>query len=254
MNTLIDFEEENIDAGEFITAHNPKIKYFDGKYYLYFISTKLDRPISNQELIETAQTGYSHPNWGPMRINQRTYVASSKSLDKPFKIRKKPLIEPSGPITTLTVNPAIAQGADKKYYLIVKGDKPGSTKFERNQALAISSHPDRGFVMQDKAVIKDWDTEDMSLLYDENTKHFYAIFHAHTYVGMMASKDGINWKKSENFTIMEMEIKRIDGLNSIKPQRMERPFLYVEDGEPRVLALAVKIDDDARIVFIPIKN
>ncbi len=253
VNTLIDFESEEIKAGELITAHNPKIKYFEGKYYLYFASTTLDRDISNEELIETARTGYSHANWGPMRVNQRTYVASSASLDEPFKVTNEVLIEPSGPITTLTVNPAITQGHDKRYYLITKGDKPGTTKFERNQAIAISEHPDRDFVMQAKPVIQEWDTEDMSLFYDQATKYYYAIFHAHTYIGIMTSSDGINWEKANDFEVMKKEIKRTDGKPSIMPDRMERPFLFVEDGEPRVLSLAVKKGDDAYIVFVPLK-
>jgi len=37
-----------------ITAHNPKIKIFDGKYYLYYIATNMgDKTISKEELIET---------------------------------------------------------------------------------------------------------------------------------------------------------------------------------------------------------
>ena len=71
-----------------ITAHNPKIKYFEGKYYLYFCSTSLDRDISNEELIETARGGYSHKNWQPLRVNQRTFVASSESLNGEFQLMK----------------------------------------------------------------------------------------------------------------------------------------------------------------------
>lgn len=112
-----------------ITVHNPKIKYFEGKYYLYYISTNMgDQSISEKELIETALTGYSHPNWKILRPNQRTGIAVSNSIHGPWTRMDQTLIEPSGPITTLTVNPAIDQGKDGKYYLIVKGDKPNEKK------------------------------------------------------------------------------------------------------------------------------
>ena len=50
VNTVLDFEKEFYQEGDMMTAHNPKIKYFNGKYYLYFISTKLNHDISNKEL------------------------------------------------------------------------------------------------------------------------------------------------------------------------------------------------------------
>ena len=176
VNTLIDFEKETYNAGDMITAHNPQIQYFNGKYYLYFCSTYLDREIDNQELIETARTGYSHPIWKPLRTNQRTYVAAADSLDAKFEVQRQTLIEPSGPIETLAVNPAVTQGHDGKYYLIIKGDKPGSTDFERNQAIAVSDFPDRDFIIKEKPVIQDWDTEDMCLWYDKEYKQYYAVF------------------------------------------------------------------------------
>ncbi|MBT7093458.1 MAG: hypothetical protein HN936_09440, partial [Bacteroidetes bacterium] len=71
---------------------------------------------------------YSHPNWAILRPNQRTGVAVSSSLSGPWTRMEQPLIEPSGPITTLTVNPAITQGKDGKYYLVVKGDKPNEER------------------------------------------------------------------------------------------------------------------------------
>ena len=41
-----------------ITMHNPKIKSFEGKYYLYYCSTNLGgKDYSEEELIETAHTG-----------------------------------------------------------------------------------------------------------------------------------------------------------------------------------------------------
>jgi len=235
-----------------ITVHNPKIKHFDGRYYLYYCSTNLgDRDYTEDELIETARTGYDHPNWKILRPNQRTGVAVSNSLSGPWRRMDQPLIEPSGPITTLTVNPAIDRGKDGRYYLIVKGDKPNETRFIRNQAMAISDSPTGPFEMQSKPVIDYLDTEDMSLWYDASREHFYGVFHAHSFIGMVSSPDGLNWKKASEYVFTPKEIELQDG-SILRPDRLERPFIYVEEGEPRVLCLAVKKGDESYCIFLPI--
>lgn len=238
-----------------ITAHNPKIKYFEGKYYLYYIATNLGerRDYSQGDLMEISQTGYSHPDWKILRPNQRTGVAVSSSLEGPWERQNQPLIEPSGPITTLTVNPAVDKGKDGRYYMIVKGDKPNQTGFVRNQAIAISDQPDRNFEIQPDPVIDYLDTEDMSLWYDENRAAYYGIFHAQGFIGLVTSVDGIKWQKASEYKIMKKEIKMADG-TVLKPERLERPFVYEEDGNLITLGLSAKQGDESFIVFIPLKN
>ncbi len=243
------------DHWDAITVHNPKIKKFDGKYYLYYVSTNMgEKDYTEEELIETARVGYSHPNWKEyLRPNQRTGVAVAPTINGPWTRMDQPLIEPSGPITTLTVNPAISQGKDGRYYLIVKGDKPHDTGFTRNQAIAISDSPTGPFEMQSGAVIDDMDTEDMSLWYDAGRDRFYGIFHAHSFIGMITSPDGINWRKATEYVVQHKRIPVVDG-SELVPGRMERPFIYQEDGEPKVLSMAVRKGDDAYIVFVPVQE
>ena len=256
VNTVIDLEKDEYKAGSLITAHNPKIKFFDGKYYLYFISTHLNHDVTNERLLEIGKIE-SHMQDNDrkyLREQQRTYLAVCDDLNGEWKVNQNSLLEPSGPIATLVVNPAIAQGPDERYYMIVKGDKPGSVKFERNQAVAVSNYPDHGFVLQSKPVIKDWDTEDVSMWYDEGTKRFYAVFHAHTFVGMMTSSDGINWEKAKDFVVTKKCLARAESTDSIRPVRMERPFVYVEGNEAKVLSMAVMVKGgDAYIVMAPLK-
>ena len=246
---LLGAGQGNWDA---ITAHNPKIKYFEGKYYLYYIATNMGgKDYTEEELVETAKTGYSHPNWKILRPNQRTGVAVSNSLNGPWSRMDKPLVEPSGPITTLTVNPAIDKGKDGKYYLIIKGDKPNEKKFIRNQAVAVAEHPDGPFEIKEKPVIDYMDTEDMSIWYDENRDRFYGVFHAHNFIGLVTSENGTDWEKANEFVLKNKEILMEDG-TVIGPDRMERPFVYHEGGEPKVLSVAVKKGEESYAVFIPI--
>lgn len=244
--------EGNWDA---ITAHNPKIKFFNGKYYLYYISTNLgDKKYTEENLIETSKVGYSHPNWKILRPNQRTGVAVSKSLDGPWERHDKPLIEPSGPITTLTVNPAITQGPDDKYYLIIKGDKPNETRFIRDQAIAVSDKPDGSFTIQPKPVIDDLDTEDMSIWYDKKRKKFFGIFHSNNdgkFIGCMQSRNGIEWEKAPEYRVMEKYL--ILNGDTLRPDRLERPFVFMENGEPSVLSLAARQGNESYGIFIPLK-
>lgn len=253
VNTVIDMDKNVYKKGDMITAHNPKIKYFNGKYYLYFISTWIDHKMTIVDLADVANVGYSHPDWKPLRTNQRTFVAVADSLDGKWVINHSPLLEPYGPIRTIVVNPAIAQGDDGRFYLIVKGDKPGSTKFERNEAVAISDRPDFGFVLQPKPVIQDWDTEDVSMWFDPAAHLFYAVFHAHTYIGMMTSRNGIDWQKATDYKVSDKRIIKTDG-TVIQPDRMERPFVFLENNKPLVLSAAIKKGDDAYIVLIPLKE
>ncbi len=245
------------DHWDAITAHNPKIKYFDGKYYLYYIATNPgDQILSEKDLIETAKEGYPSKNWMPLRNRQRTGVAVSNSLNGPWIRSDKPLIEPSESINTLTVNPAIDRGKDGKYYLILKGDKDKTKWWVRNQAVAISDFPDKDFVMQKKPVIDYLDTEDMSIWYDQKRERFYGVFHTNKgggFIGMVTSYDGINWKKSNEFVLMPKKIPMADG-SIFKPNRLERPFIFYEDGKPKVLSVAIKNGNESYSVFIPIKE
>ncbi len=240
-----------------ITAHNPKIKYFDGKYYLYYCSTNMgDLEYTDEDLIETSHAGYNHRYWKILRPNQRTGVAVSESLNGPWKRQDKPLIEPSGPITTLTVNPAIDKGKDGRYYLVVKGDKPNETRFIRNQAVAVSDYPDGPFEMQSTPVIDYIDTEDMSIWYDEGRERFYGVFHSNNdgqFIGLITSTDGINWKKAADYWMMPKKILMADGSFEVA-DRLERPFIYFEDGEPRVLSLAARKGDESYNIQVPIRN
>jgi len=237
-----------------ITAHNPKIKFFDDTYYLYYIGTHSDdHPMEGKILKEVAQTGYSHPMWGVLRNNQRTGVAMSKSLDGPWKRSESPIIEPAGPITTLTVNPAITQGPNGIYYMIVKGDKPNEDRFIRNQALALSESPVGPFVVQEEPVIDYIDTEDSSIWYDESRNQFFAVFHAHNFIGLITSPDGLNWRKATHYEVTPKRLNLANG-DVLEPDRMERPFVFMEDGQPRVITFAIKEDDDSYSVFVPLNH
>jgi hypothetical protein len=234
-----------------ITAHNPKIKRFEGKYYLYYTSTRGEA--TDLELEKIAQTGYAHIKWRMLRENQRTGVAVADSLKGPWKRLDAPIVEPAGPITTLTVNPAVCRGPDGTYFMIIKGDKPNEKRFIRNQALATASVPTGPFVMQPKPVIDYLDTEDASMWFDSGHKRFYAVFHAHRFIGLITSKDGYHWEKAEQHEVTPKGIAFDDG-STWMPERMERPFVLTDEkGRPRFLYVACKKGDDSVNIAMAMK-
>jgi hypothetical protein len=92
------------------TAHNPRIKFFDGKYYLYYISTNTgDRTLSQKEFDQSRNGIITNEFRALVRMNQRIGVAVSESINGPWKRFDQPIVEPSGPIAQITCNPAVSQ-------------------------------------------------------------------------------------------------------------------------------------------------
>lgn len=152
---------------------------------------------------------------------------------------------------------SIIKGDDGKYHLFYSR-WPRKYTFlswltHSEVAHAVSNSPAGPFKILDKPVIDYMDTEDMSLWYDTERDYYYGVFHAHTFIGMVSSPDGINWDKANEFVLHQNELNFADGTTVI-PDRLERPFVFTEDGEPKVMSLAVKKDDESYIVFIPVKE
>lgn len=136
--------------------------------------------------------------------------------------------------------------------MIVKGDKPGETRFIRNQALATAPAPEGPWTIQDKPVIDYLDTEDAALWYDKTRRRFFAVFHAHTFIGMITSDNGYDWRKAEQF---ELTPKRVafDNGTAWEPERMERPFVLTDQaGNPRMLYVACKKGDHSYNIALPL--
>lgn len=238
-----------------VTAHNVQVRKFGDRYYMYYTSTNTgNEKLSSKDLEETANTGYSHKYWNLLRSNQRAGVAVSSSLNGPWKRFDSPFIEPNGPIETVTVNPSVCQGNDGKFCLIIKGDDANSEKKRVIQAVGISDSPIGGFKLEDKPAFSDIPTEDVCVWFDRQRERYYAVFHAHggNFIGMITSADGRKWDKAKNYEVCKKEIPLNDG-TVMKVDRMERPYVYIEDDEIKMLSFGVKKGNDSFIVFFECK-
>jgi hypothetical protein len=223
-----------------LTVHNAKIMKFGDKYYLYYISSK------------------PGPARGYIRDSQRSGVAVSSALTGPYQPLDKPIVEPAAPVFNLTVNPTVEQMPDGRFLMMLKGDLKPKTPTEqmgqRVEGLAIADTPTGPFHILPELAIKDIDTEDADLWWDAVRKKYFALFHAANYVGLIESADGLNWQRAEHYKVCGNQLLRTDGSWLKTSAPLQRPALYCEDGEPRVLCLAVAEPGHWHIVMVPLKN
>jgi hypothetical protein len=223
-----------------LMAHNPKLKRFGDKYYLYYISSK------------------NGPTRGHIRDSQRIGVAVSDALLGPYIASAGPIIEPVEPVHNITVNPGVAEMPDGRYLMILKGDiapkTPSEPMPQRVQGLAVSDSPAGPFQMRNDTAIRDIDTEDASIWYDDSRHKFFAVFHAHQYVGLIESIDGYSWQRAEHYQITGNKLKRADGSVLATAAPLQRPSVFLVDGVPRALCLAVPSPGDWYCVIVPLQT
>ena len=189
-----------------------------------------------------------------VRENQRIGVAIADQIEGPWKRLDHPIVEPSGPIAKITCNPAITQRPDGGFLMLVRGDKPNEEQLLRNQAVALAPTPDGPWEVQEKAAVGDLNAEDPAVWYDKKRKRYYGIYHAFGYMGLITSEDGLNWKKAKYYKVIEKSITMKDG-TEIDASRLERPFIFVEDGEPKVMTVAIRESSGKTYsIFIPLKK
>jgi len=220
-----------------LMVHNPKLKKFGDRYYLYYISSR---------------SGLTR---GHIRDSQRTGVAVADSILGPYQRFDRPLIEPVKPFYNVAVNPGVTRMPDGRYLIIIKGDikpkEPHEHFPQRIQALGIAASPTGPFQMLPEPAIADIDTEDASIWYDSGRSMYYAVFHAHTYIGLITSEDGIRWQRAVHYKVTGKDIKLSDG-SFLEAKRLERPSVFYDNGEPRMLCVAANQHNDSRCVLVPL--
>ncbi len=236
------------------TAHNPKIYQFEGKYYLYYISTNTaGRTLADEEFEEARRKSYLESEFRALiRENQRIGVAVADSLEGPWKRFDEPVVEPAYPIEQITCNPSVTRRPDGGYLMFIRGDQPNQTELVRSQAVALADHPLGPWVIQPQAAVKDLNSEDPEVWYDPHRERYYALYHAFGYMGLITSEDGLDWGRAKHYRVSDKAYSDAEG-NRIVVNRFERPFMYMEDGKPKVLTIAIRqMRGDTFSMFIPL--
>jgi len=247
-------------------VHNPHIKEFNGKYYLYYGGGMDPGPQpkgSPAELLNKRNRVQQNQCIGVIEFESFEDLLEGKytRLDTPIlspRTRVKPdnILNPSPegtvakPDNIIVVNPSVVQRpSDGKYLLYFKGNfyDPG---WRGVHGVALGDTPTGPFTATDQFVFdvrNDNGTiangEDPFVWYHTGHEKFYVVLKDFTGritegkpgLAILESEDGIQWEKPLNSFFMKKELVLKSG-DTIAAAHLERPQLLVNDiGNPEVL-------------------
>lgn len=255
-------------------AHNPHVKKFNNRYYLYYVGGKDPGPQpagSKGEKVDKRNRVQQSQCIGVIEFESfddlmhGNYIRSDKPLLSP-RTRVKPdnIVAPSPegtapkPDNIIVVNPSVVQRpSDGKYLLFFKGNfyNPG---WRGVHGVAIADSPAGPFTPTDHFVF-DVRNEDGTIASGEDPYVWYHPKHEKFYVvlkdftgritedkpglALLESLDGIQWTKPVNTFFMKKEVVLQSG-DTIKMNRLERPQLLIDEkGNPTVLYCAGAITE-----------
>lgn len=257
------------------TVHNPHIRKFGDKYYLYYIGGtdplgKVSIKSSKGELDRRSRI----QQW--QKIGVIVFDSFEQLLSGEFTHYDEPLLTPRTRVKTddivnpspdgttplpdniIAVNPSVVyRPSDKKYLLYFKGNIYDPV-WRGIHGVALSNNPTGPFEPLDREVFtvetshgEKLSAEDPYVWYNEQDNLFYAVFKDFTgrftkgepSLAIMHSTDGIDWILPENSLFMKKELTLLSG-EKLKVNRLERPQLLLDDfGNPQVLFSACSIID-----------
>ena len=239
----VSLPKRGVEFWDGLCTHNPCIRKFDGKYYLYYTGNTGDGKAMKK-------LNWTHRN------NQRIGVAVADSPFGPWRRFDKPIIDvsadKSAPDSLMMSNPAITQRPDGVYELIYKavGQRKklpfGGPVVHLS---ATSKSPTGPFVKDLKPIFTDgkanFPAEDPCMftlggkvyaaLKDQNG--YFVPQKGRSLVLLEKGGDGV-WKPASHAlitgTILRYESGEVQNL-----RYLERPQIYIEDGRPVALCCAV---------------
>jgi hypothetical protein len=238
------------------SVYNACLLAHGGKFYLYYTgnrgaeSWRPDRALTMKD-----------PDWWTQRNNQRIGVAVAEHPSGPWRRFDQPLID-TGPETGqgITAVPNITPRAGGGFLLAYKTLAPGPGNFGGGvfHYVATGGHPLGPFrrhpvPMVDKSKVF---PRHFNFHIDDHFEwlqdgRYYAIVKDHdapylTPYGrclyLLESDDGLAWRTARNALVKDFSITWDDGVTQ-RFERLEMPKLYLEQGRPRTLLLAAKLED-----------
>ncbi|MDX2442972.1 MAG: glycoside hydrolase family protein [Bacteroidales bacterium] len=260
-------------------VHNPHIKKFNNKYYLYYIGSY--------------DPGKQAPGSPGESLNKRNRVQQSQTIgvvefenfedllagnfirpDKPIlaprtRVKKDNIVNPSAegtvalPDNIIVVNPSVVfRPADKKYLLYFKGNFY-DPNWRGIHGVALSDSPTGPFKAKDEIIFdirmpdgKIASAEDPYVWYYSIQDRFYAIVKDFSGIitgdepglAVLSSPDGFKWEPTENPFFMKKQVL-LKNNSIIKVAHLERPQLLLEDGgNPSVLYAACSIESLSKLL------
>jgi len=256
------------------SVHNPHLKRFENKYYLYYVGSVDPGPQpkgTKGENVDKRNRVQQNQKIGVIDFDSFDDLLNGK-FDRPGqpllspRTRVKPdnIVDPSPEGTTpkpdniIVVNPSVVRRpSDGKYLLYFKGNFYNPS-WRGVHGVAIGDSPTGPFTATDYFVfdIRNEDGtiasgEDPFVWYHNTHKKFYVVLkdfsgritEGKPGLAILESDDGIKWTKPENSFFMKKQVVLNNG-DTIKVNRLERPQLLIdENGFPKVLYSACAIVD-----------
>ena len=227
-----------------MNTHNTCIKYYDGKYYLFYMGCTYRTEIPKSYL--EIPKDLALETWNRKRIG----LAVAEDINADFIRGDKPLLEPrdcSHWDCTVTTNPTVAILPGGKTYMIYKSRRAVNKPLQLG--MAVAEHPAGPFERLTEGPILQFEDEnlfieDPFLWYDEKRKKFCAIIKDDCRNGSSGitgewgsgfyaeSDDAIHFEIPEDPKVYSSKVKWADGTQA-NLCNLERPsLLFDENGEP----------------------
>ena len=232
-----------------MNTHNTCVKYWNGKYYLYYMGTTYGGDIPENDKIREQ---YAMETWNRKRIG----VAVADDINGKFIRRDQPLLSPrdcSHWDCTITTNPSVVILPGGKTYMIYKSRRAYGKPLQLG--VAVADTPDGKFERLSENPILEFSDEnkhieDPFLWYDEARKKFCMIAKDDSKNGdggitgewgagfYAESDDCIHFEIPAEAKVYSREIEWANGRKTTQCN-LERPsILFDENGNPAYLYCA----------------
>ncbi len=249
-----------------LCTHNPTVYNFNGKFYLYYMGNTGDGVVAGEP-------GMHKLNW-QHRNNQRIGVAVADDPNGPWQRFDQAVLDISEDSLAydalMTSNPSVCQRPDGTILMVYKavGKKfPLPAGGPVVHCVATSNLPTGPFVKHDGLVFafegERFPAEDPYIWYQDG--RYRAIVKRIKQEGQKRtfslvqydSEDGFDWNASKYHDISERIIEWEDGRQQ-QFTHLERPQVFLEDGEPKALLCAADTLDKNNVrhsfnIQIPLK-
>lgn len=261
------------DAWDAQMVHNPHIRRFGDRYYLYYIGSRDPGPQP------PGSPGYTLNKRNRVQQCQRIGVISfadfSEILDGSFERPEQPLlsprtrvknnniIDPSPPGTEIrpdniiVVNPSVVYRAEDTTYLLYFKGNWYDPVWRGVHGVAVAKDPAGPYIALDSLVFnirmpdgRVASAEDPYVWHSRRNSCFYAVVKdfsgrltgADPGLALLTSDDGMEWKQAAQPLFMRRQVRLIDG-RMVSVANLERPQLFLEEnGSPRVAYCACALE------------
>lgn len=247
------FEQRGKEYWDGIATHNPAAIFHKGKYYLFYMGTTGTSPI-------TPGFAYS-PAWYDYRNHQRIGVAIADDPEGVWKRFEKPLLDAGEDSTDydamLVSNPAITVDDNGRAILVYKQvEKNGTFRggkvrygvaFSNSLLGPFKKNPDPIFQDKNNADPKVWMLAEDPFIWHQRGTTFAIVRDVigkftgeEGALALFTSKNGSNWFPAQYPKVLSREVYDANGKKF--DDKLERPWLLIENGMPNYLFGAMGID------------